>query len=56
MLVSLPGLFFNHEDGSDMLLQIIGWLSSRLHGVVSQKIENFITSTARTSNPSSVGL
>jgi hypothetical protein len=44
------GLFFNPEAGGDMFLW--NWLTfNRLHGVISQKIELFITTSVRTSNP-----
>jgi hypothetical protein len=37
------------EHGSDMFLRNVGFKG--LHGVISQKIELFITTTVRTSNP-----
>jgi hypothetical protein len=41
------GLFFDFEGGSDMFLRNIGGL----HGVISQKIELFITTGGTTSDP-----
>jgi hypothetical protein len=48
------GLFSESEEGGDMHLRT--WLIfNGLHGVVSQKVELFITSGVITSNPTHVG-
>jgi hypothetical protein len=43
----LLGLF-SLEDGGDMFLRNVGLLSKVLHGVISQKVELFITAAVRT--------
>jgi hypothetical protein len=47
----LLGLFFDPEDGGDIFLRNIGLTFNGLHGVISPKIELFITTAVRTSNP-----
>jgi hypothetical protein len=47
----LLGLFFDSEDGGDMFLRNIGYLSTGLHGVISLKLELFISTAVRTSGP-----
>jgi hypothetical protein len=37
-------------DGGDIFPRNVRWLFNRLHGVMSQKVEHFITSAVRTSN------
>jgi hypothetical protein len=44
-------LFFDPEDGGDMFLQKVALAFNRLHGLIYQKIELFITTAVRTSNP-----
>jgi hypothetical protein len=50
-VTSNPSSFFEPEDGSDMFLRNFSLLFNGLHGFVSQKIELFITTAVRTSNP-----
>jgi hypothetical protein len=40
----LLSLFFGPEDEGDMFLRNVGWLSTGLHGVTSQKTELFLPS------------
>jgi hypothetical protein len=47
----LLGLFFNPEDGGDMIPQNVYLTFNGLHGIVSQKTGLFITTAVRTSNP-----
>jgi hypothetical protein len=49
----LLGLFFDPEDGGDMFLQNVLTFNG-LHGVIFQKIELFINTAVRTSNPADV--
>jgi hypothetical protein len=42
---------FNPEDAGDMFLQNVSSLSTDYYGLMSQKIEFFIITTVRTSNP-----
>jgi hypothetical protein len=44
------GLPVNPEDGSDILFATLRLTCAGLHGIVSQKVEIFITTTVRTSN------
>jgi hypothetical protein len=46
----LPGIFFDHDDGGDMFLRNVGLLFNRLHSVIFQNLELFITTCVRTSN------
>jgi hypothetical protein len=48
----LRGLLFDPEDGSDMFLQNVSWLWLDYTCVISQKLELFITTVMRISNPS----
>jgi hypothetical protein len=41
------GLFFDPENGGNILLRNVGLLSNGLHGVVSQKIVLFINTAVR---------
>jgi hypothetical protein len=51
-----PGLFFYLEDGDDIFLHNVGFTFSELQDVIiSQKIQFFITSVARISNPKIIG-
>jgi hypothetical protein len=53
----LLGLIFGPEDGGDMLLTNVGRLSTDYtHGVISQKIELFMSTAVRTSSPESLFL
>jgi hypothetical protein len=45
-----PSLF-DPEDGDEMFLRNVGRFSNVIHDVISQKIVFFITTGARTSNP-----
>jgi hypothetical protein len=45
-------LFFDPEDGGDMFLRNVGGLSTD-YTALSQKIEFFITTAVKTSNPTS---
>jgi hypothetical protein len=47
----LLGLLFNHEDGGDMFLLSVRWLSMVYKVLISQEEELFIVSAMRTSNP-----
>jgi hypothetical protein len=47
----LLGLFVDPEDGTDLFLRNVAWIICELHGVISQKIELFITTVIRSSNP-----
>jgi hypothetical protein len=47
----LLGVLFGNEGGRDMFLWNVDWLSTGLHGVVSQKTELFLTISVRTANP-----
>jgi hypothetical protein len=49
-VASIAGLIIYPEDGGDIFVRIIGCLINGLQGVVSQKIELFITTGVRTSN------
>jgi hypothetical protein len=42
MLALLLGLFFDPEDGGNMFLQNVGWLSMDYTGIASQKAEPHI--------------
>jgi hypothetical protein len=44
-------LLFDREDGGDVFLRNVGWLSAEYTGVISQKIELFVTTAVRTSDP-----
>jgi hypothetical protein len=48
----LLGLYFYPEDGGDMFL--LNKIFNGLHGVITQKIEFFITTAVRISNPTFV--
>jgi hypothetical protein len=39
----LLGLFFDLEDGGDMFVRNVGWLSTDFPSVIPQKIELFTT-------------
>jgi hypothetical protein len=45
----LVGLFFGPEDVGNIFFLMVGF--SGLHGIMSQKIELFLTTAVRTSNP-----
>jgi hypothetical protein len=47
----LLGLLFDPEDGGDIFLRNVGWLSMDKHGVMSHKWKLFMISTVRTSDP-----
>jgi hypothetical protein len=44
----LLGIFLDPENGGDIFLRSVG---NKLHGVISQKVELFITTGVTTSNP-----
>jgi hypothetical protein len=47
--------FFEPEDGGDIFLRNVDELTfNGLHGVISQKIELFIPTAVRTSNPNEI--
>jgi hypothetical protein len=50
----LLGLLFNAEDGGDMFLRNIGWLSTNYNGIISQKTELFTIITLGTTNPTKI--
>jgi hypothetical protein len=50
--VCILGLFFDPEDGGDLLLKR-HLTPTRLHGAISQRIVLFRTTAVRTSNPTS---
>jgi hypothetical protein len=45
------GLFFHHEEGGYKFLRNVGCFFNGLHGVILQKVELFVTTAVRTSNP-----
>jgi hypothetical protein len=45
---SFLDLFFDPEEGGDMFLRKVGWLSNGLHGVIYQKMALFISTAVRT--------
>jgi hypothetical protein len=52
--VSLLSSIFIPEDGDDMFLRNIGRLFTRLHGMISQKIQLFKTTAVITSDSTEI--
>jgi hypothetical protein len=44
----LLGLFFDPDDGGDMLLRNVGWLSTDYTALYPRKTELFMTTAVRT--------
>jgi hypothetical protein len=47
----LLGLFFEPEEDRDVFLKDVRYNFNRLHGVISQKVQLFITTAVRNTNP-----